>query len=283
MARDLLKWNDYCIHLFWEMLILAVYYLNPESVPLSRREDTVIDIECVTIFLVLHIPENQLHKGGAASGATSTFDSIWPLNSEGEVYPSSPVASPSSSPVRESNRAVRAQSPVHSPISPRSPRSSPQQPQQPGSPKRSLNGGRTPRGSTQYLHLVRVKIPLVLRALFPEDRCDDNFLSSNLNEDSNEINSDIRITKRMADAFGLVVCGGHSRDNYVSIYYCSFSLVLLYSYFMVVVNRLLHFLPFIQLGQEVKPKPMTTPISNLESMLQSPPRILSGGSICICR
>ncbi|RYG64854.1 hypothetical protein EON64_13125, partial [archaeon] len=57
MAKENLKWNDYCVSLFWDMLTLAICYLHihhDNSAP-SRREDTLVDIELVGIFLILHV------------------------------------------------------------------------------------------------------------------------------------------------------------------------------------------------------------------------------------
>lgn len=213
LAKEILKWNDYCVHLFWEILILAIYYLNPELVENSRREDISIDVECVSIFLILHIVDNNSnHRHNTmTAAAAASFDSIWPLNQEGEVYPSSPVASPVSSPVRESNRAHRIQSPGNSPMSPRSPRSSPQ----PSSPKRANSTARTPRGSTHYLHSVQQKIPLILKALcaLPDPNADEN---GGFGESSIELSPNCQINRRVVDFLGLIMCGGHSRDNAVS-------------------------------------------------------------------
>ncbi len=212
LAKETLKWNEYCIHLFWEILILAIYYLNPE-IENGRREDISVDLECIAIFLALHIVESNSstnrHNSMTAATAAS-FDSIWPLNQEGEVYPSSPVASPVSSPVRESNRVHRNQSPGTSPMSPRSPRSSPQ----PNSPKRGTTTARTPRGSTHYLHSVQQKIPLILKSLcgLPDSHFDS---SNGFGDVFGELNPNCQISRRVVDFLGLIICGGYSRDNTV--------------------------------------------------------------------
>lgn len=196
---------------------MAIYYLNPELVENSRREDISIDIECVAIFLILHIVDNNAssRQSGMTAAAAASFDSIWPLNPEGEVYPSSPVASPASSPVRESNRAHRSQSP-NSPISPRSPRGSPQ----PSSPKaRATSTARTPRGSTHYLHSVQQKIPLILKALcaLPDSNIEDN---NGFADSFGELSPNCQINRRVVDFLGLIMCGGQSRDNTVRVIRC---------------------------------------------------------------
>eukprot|EP01040_Poterioochromonas_malhamensis_P000783 gene783-835_t len=214
VSNDLLKWAESSIYLFWDMLTLAVYYLNPEKVPSTKREDNWIEIECLAVFLILHIPESNSNSTKPNTVA-SNFDSVWPLNADGEVYPTSPVSSPLS-PVKEGggNRGSY-KSPIGSPLSPRSPRNSTTLIQSSASsPKRSTaTVARTPRGSTQHLHSVRQKIPLILSALNPNL---SEAHSYDANDDfSNSIES-FSVTRRMVDAFGMMLSGGHSRDQTVS-------------------------------------------------------------------
>lgn len=214
VSNDLLKWAESSIYLFWDMLTLAVYYLNPEKVPSTKREDNWIEIECLAVFLILHIPESNSNSTKPNTVA-SNFDSVWPLNADGEVYPTSPVSSPLS-PVKEGggNRGSY-KSPIGSPLSPRSPRNSTTLIQSSASsPKRSTaTVARTPRGSTQHLHSVRQKIPLILSALNPNL---SEAHSYDANDDfSNSIES-FAVTRRMVDAFGMMLSGGHSRDQTVS-------------------------------------------------------------------
>ena len=191
------------------MLSLAVYYLNSEKLNSLKRDEVTIDIECVAVFLILHIPEpSSVSKHNTI---TSTFDSVWPLNPEGEVYPTSPVPSPMS-PVKDANKNLKSPTPMGSPMSPRSPKNSPGQVAA-SSPKRAINtAARTPRGSTQHLHSVRQKIPLIVSALNPNlskshsyDVCDD--YSSSIEA--------YNVTRKIVDAFGMMLSGGHSRDQTV--------------------------------------------------------------------
>lgn len=217
VAKEKLKWNDSCVQLFWDMLLLAITYLTPEITLEHTKETNYVPTDCLIIFLVLHI----LDKDTTGKSHTTVYESVWPLNSEGEVYPSSPVASPSS-PTREKNRA-RAVSPMNS--SPRSPRNSPQKPNSPMSQRsyNSSSSARTPRASTQYLHSVRARIPWILQVLSPADKGKDeyNSLSRTSSDDysipsMNELTLHYPVTRKTVDLLGLIVCGGHSRDQSVS-------------------------------------------------------------------
>lgn len=226
-ARAILKWNDHCIYLFWEMLQLAVHYLNAELLDRYEEDNVEIEVECILIFLILHVNENTSHS---KTGISSTnFDSVWPLNPDGEVYPSSPTASPSS-PVRENNRLLhRALSPIGSPRSPRN--SSPQSAQ---SPRRTAlhtpSSPRTPRISTQHLHSVRSKIPIILRALswgYSSNADEDitAFISEDprkLENSSSAVNLFV-VDRKIADFLGMMICGGYSRDQCVSVVLFIFS------------------------------------------------------------
>lgn len=183
------------------MLATAKTYLHPNMVP-AQREDMLVDIECVVIFLAMHIIETTAAKPTAP---TIAYEAVWPLDEKGEVYPSSPVASPSS-PAKEVRS--RALSPMSSPMSPRSPRNSPQKPQSPRTLTTSAT--RTPRASTQHLHSVRQKIPIILRALNSSDI--ENIGGIDLDEGK----LDFQVSRRVADALGMVLCGGQSRDQTVS-------------------------------------------------------------------
>lgn len=203
IARDTLKWNDYCINLFWDLLLLALIYLNPENAVSNKKDDVSVDLECLTIFLVLHIIDQTQQK----PSTPANYDSVWPTAGDGELYPTSPVASSPASPVKEGSRAARAS--ASSPLSPRSPRHTATI-AQPASPKRNANvsNPRTPRSSTQYLHSVRQKVPIILQILSSQ------FGSGGYDEISDQ--SEFLVCKRSVDALGLIVCGGYSRDQTVT-------------------------------------------------------------------
>lgn len=200
------------------MLILAAHYLNPDLVDKYEDDNVELDVECIIVFLILHVTENA---PCAKTAPGTSFDSVWPLNPEGEVYPSSPISSPSS-PIRESNRVThRAMSPIGSPRSPRN-GSSPVQNGISPSKRPTASSPRAPRISTQHLHSVRQKIPIILRAL-------SWVVSSNADEDiaafmaedhrnmetSSSINMFV-VDRKIADFLGLVICGGYSRDQCIS-------------------------------------------------------------------
>ena len=117
-----MKWNDSCIQLFWEMLILANFYLNQSSSSSSSSVKEVasvgnsnrssyyanaqngIDLEYVAIFLVLHVNDIQQRS----SSPIVAYDIIWPANQpqaatvsgesmlEAHPAPTSPSSSPPS-------------------------------------------------------------------------------------------------------------------------------------------------------------------------------------------
>jgi hypothetical protein len=212
-ARVILKWNDQSIYLFWEVLQLAVHYLNPDLIDKYEEDKIEIDVECIIIFLVLHVTDNA---PVAKAIPTTSFDSVWPINPEGDIYPSSPNASPSS-PVRD--RSTHRSSPIASPRSPRNQTS----PHQNVSPKRmSPSSPRTPRISTQHLLSVRQKIPIILRALSWAYSTNANeditaFLAEDHREPENASSINMFVVDRkIADYLGLVICGGYSRDQCVS-------------------------------------------------------------------
>jgi hypothetical protein len=209
------------------MLTLAAYYLNPEKITSLKRDEVWIDMECVTVFLILHIPESN--NSTKPPTIASTFDSVWPLNADGEVYPTSPVASPSVSPVKDSNRSTsfKSPTPLGSPMSPKSPKNthSPGQAGLASSPKRSTStSARTPRASTQHLLSVRQKIPLIVSALNP------SLSQSHSYDISDEFGSNVevyQVSRKILDAFGMMLSGGHSRDHTVKLPFPNFLLKFL--------------------------------------------------------
>ena len=226
VAQDLIRWNDAAISLFWELLSLAVYYLNPEKLSSTKRDENLIELECLAVFLILHIPEpsNILKQ----STVSSTFDSVWPLNADGEVYPTSPVSSPLSPTKEGSNNRTGFKSPIGSPLSPRSPRNTALQQSSTPSPKRSVaSSAKTPRSSTQHLHSVRWKIPLMLSALNPNLKEGHSY---DTNDDFTANIETFPVTRRMFDALGMMLSGGHSREKPVR-----FDLALLFFPLMALI------------------------------------------------
>ncbi|KAJ1423387.1 tubulin binding cofactor C-domain-containing protein [Ochromonadaceae sp. CCMP2298] len=212
VAKEVLRWNDHCIHLFWDMVSLSTFYMSRESALLVKREDTSLDLEFVAIFLFLH-----LHDGPALSlsqkSPTVAYEDSWPNALPGAPTPEDDVPT---SPISPKNSAKSK--PFNSPISPRSPRNlSPRN--RSGSP---TSGARAPKSSAQYLHAVRDKIPLILRSLSIEQQEESTMTDLTLSIDTSRIDdmgalaTDFAIAKKTVDALGLIVCGGHSRDQNVS-------------------------------------------------------------------
>lgn len=222
VAKEVLTWNDQCIYLFWEMLLQAIFYLSPDIATNIDYDQDSVDIECILIFLILHIADVAPAKTGISA---THFDSVWPLNADGEVYPSSPTASSPSSPTRESTRVHRALSPIGSPRSPRGnmPQSAAGNNIRGGSTS-SASSPRTPRISTQHLHSVRQKIPMMLRVLSwcAMLNMDDDiaaFLAEDPRRSTSETTGEryaFEVDRRTADFLGMIICGGYSRDQNVS-------------------------------------------------------------------
>ena len=162
-AKDTLKWNDFCIQLFWEMLTLATSYIRNEGEPEQTDDDTGIDLETVAIFLVLHMADTHMRP----SSPIVAYDTVWPsVTSEGELSPASPNNSPTTGEKKKhAANSSRIGSPVTSPRSPGSTRS-PRRKGSASSPsKRSSSHLSHPRSSAQYLHAARHKTPIILKAL----------------------------------------------------------------------------------------------------------------------
>jgi hypothetical protein len=78
-AKEHLKWNDYCIHLFWDMLQAAVR-CKDEMKSGWEFESDLIEIEYISLFLALHIPDASSRQ----TSPTTAYDTMWPhaINNE---------------------------------------------------------------------------------------------------------------------------------------------------------------------------------------------------------
>ena len=66
VGKDLLKWNDYALQLFWDMLLLALSYTSEEHqrLPHLGGGEVTVDLPSLAIFLVLHAsdtPSSKVH------------------------------------------------------------------------------------------------------------------------------------------------------------------------------------------------------------------------------
>lgn len=202
VGKESLNWNENCIHMFWQMLLQAVYYTDRDRTFESNISHILVEIEYITIFLLLHVLSDEPNE---KNNLSATYDSIWPSSnlSDTEVVP----LSPSSSPTKDQMKSYKK-----SPLSPKSPKSP-----MPSSPtKSSMTGSRTPRSTAQHLHSVRKKMPSILKLLALD--FDDNAEMTDVvgeGQDSDISYGDVMINKKIVDALGLIIRGGFTREEMV--------------------------------------------------------------------
>lgn len=199
------------------MLCLAVYYLNRDPSLYPSREEVLMDLEFIAVFLIMHVVDAN-HSKSATSSPNVLFDSVWPGAHPGmEGGEREALLSPTSSPPK--NEVKKKYPSMGSPLSPRSPKSQVLSPNSEAARKNRLV--RTPRSMAQYLHSVRQKIPIILKALgSEEDHLEGigHFTPEKGTGDDLAPNAllDFPISRKTIDALGLIVCGGRSRDEHVS-------------------------------------------------------------------
>lgn len=206
VAKDFLKWNDNCIRLFWEMLHVAIW--SKLKTPWTRHSES-ISIEYVALFLVMHIQDSQARP----SSPKAAYDTAWPGADSAESITSPP------SPKSPSRAQRQSLANVGSPKSPRSPRSPSTTLTSVSSPKRSmLISSRQGRSIQQILHSIRQKIPLLLRAVCPEDAdvgLEGLCLGDGDGGSSHVSGGEILLSRKAINSLGLLLCGGWSRDREV--------------------------------------------------------------------
>ena len=165
VAKDLLRWNDSCLQLFWEMLLLALSYTKEEKQ--RNYDETGVDLACLAIFLVLHT--SDLQSRTASPG--NHYDTVWPDADAVLSPPSAPLNSPS----KIHGLSIRML-PSSGPPSPKSPVGSPRNNSHghsvllPTSPKRlSAMSPRQCKTASHYLYAIRQKLPIILRAITIDD------------------------------------------------------------------------------------------------------------------
>lgn len=243
VAKDILRWNDNCIHLFWDMLSLGTYYLSRELALQCSREEVSMDLEHVAIFLILHINEAPVVPGKGASSSIQ-YDSIWPsvpagvdpveeeimsTSGPGSPKPTSPINSPKKSDAPRKKGFGSPGSPRHSPTAAghvsNSPLSSPKSPRKSHA---SSTPNTAPVSSPQYLLSVRQKIPIILKALCGDgdlvtanvDLSTDELATSSYDSANGEVltnSTEFTVGKKILDALTLIICGGYSRDQSVPL------------------------------------------------------------------
>lgn len=197
------------------------------SYSLGRTEGS-LDLQYLAIFIILHL--NEESKSLSPTQLSSVvYEDTWPTNNSSEEE-------------RDLMAGVGSMgSPKRDSASSRS--RSRQMPTSPGSPKAghalSLVDSSTSalppgvnahsfKSSAQYLHSVKQKIPLILRALCIEQQegLDDTMTDLAMYADGggglyHHLPPFVRteeffVNKRAVDALGLIICGGLSRDQSVS-------------------------------------------------------------------
>lgn len=160
VAKDLLRWNDSCLQLFWEMLLMALSY-SKDDVTINYAESGV-RLAYLAIFLVLHTSDLQARSNLPGSN----YDTVWP-DTEAVMSPS---LAPISSPSKIHGLNIRLL-PSSGPPSPKSPVSSPKSGHthsvsMPTSPKRMNSmSPRQCKPASHYLYAIRQKLPIILRAI----------------------------------------------------------------------------------------------------------------------
>ena len=198
VGKILLKWNEYSLQLFWDMLLLALSYTNEEYQKVTHLGggDLSVDLPSLAIFLVLHANDASSSKASPASN----YDTVWP--SEVDVISSSPpqviissVLSPSKTLSSGGNSGLTNARMAQGapPSSPKSPVASPRgsshshthahatthpstqhghnpKPTSSSPNKRvSLISPRQTKSGAHYLCTLRQKLPIILRAITIDD------------------------------------------------------------------------------------------------------------------
>jgi hypothetical protein len=163
VAKDMLRWNDSCLQLFWEMLLLALSYTKEEKT--RNFDDSGVDLAFLAIFLVLHTSDLQFRSNLPGS----SYDTVWPDADTVLSAPSAPISSPS----KIHGLSIRML-PSSGPPSPKSPVGSPRSGGHtvlmPTSPKRmSSMSPRQCKSASHYLYAIRQKLPIILRAITIDD------------------------------------------------------------------------------------------------------------------
>lgn len=165
VAKEFLRWNDSCLKLFWEMLLLALSYSEETETENDYDNMGGVDLSFLAVFLVLHTSDLPCRSNSPGSH----YDTGWP---DPDTTLLSPPSLPLSSPSKIHNLATKFQ-PNLAPPSPKSPTSSPRSsnsPLLPTSPKRAnIMSPRQSKSASHYLYSVRQKLPLILRAITIDD------------------------------------------------------------------------------------------------------------------
>ena len=253
VAKDVLKWNDSCIQLFWEMLIMALWYTDENSQNIVY--DIPVDSSSLAVFLAMHATDMTTRPSSPAAA----YNTVWPANADMDPMmvssqsPLSPLKGSGSA--NSSGLSVRVPpsvgSPaglsmmpsvdVRSPKSPRSPKSMSMTTISMSPPSRSAMSLHSPRHGKsasvgQSIHLLKQKLPLFLRsiAVATEDEATLPLGLFAFSTDSHESHGhahptlqstpsstgvEFMLSRRAIDSLGLIFGGGNNREDQVQYQY----------------------------------------------------------------
>jgi hypothetical protein len=194
------------MQLFWDMLLMAVWYIIIEQQLPNQSNDEIdtssVGIEHLSIFLILHINDVQVRP----NSPSAAYDTMWPLQNsvDNDVLPSSPI---------KGGLSPNSLKPSVSPKSPRSPSSS----SRPTSPKRShLTSPRHSKLSSYYMQFIRQKIPLILQSIAIDESNESSSPLDNSYEITNSNTDCMMINKKSVDCLNIILCGGLTKENQIS-------------------------------------------------------------------
>lgn len=198
--------------------------MHKETSYSQGRTEGSLDLQYLVIFIILHLNEESGTKPLSPTQLSSVvYEDTWPTNSAEDERDLMAGSSSMGSPKRD-NASSRSRAK--------------QMPSSPGSPKAAHGSSLVDstlstlppgvnahsfKSSAQYLHSVKQKIPLILRALCIEQQegLDDTMTDLTMYADGGGfhlpfIRTEFFVNKRAVDALGLIICGGLSRDQSVS-------------------------------------------------------------------
>lgn len=222
------------MQLFWDMLLMAVWYILIEQQFLHNQSNdeidtSSVDIEHLSIFLILHINDVQIRPISPSAG----YDTMWPLQNsfDNDNILSSPIKGGFSS----NNNSLKSS------VSPKSPRS-PSSSNRPTSPKRShLTSPRHFKSQSYYMQFIRQKMPLILQSIAIDESNETSSPLDNSYENNNANVDCMMINKKSFDCLNIILGGGFSKENqigYLSLLHPLWqqsSMYLIYSIYLILI------------------------------------------------
>ena len=183
-----LRWTEWNIQLFWDMLKSAIWYQTEKSWQEASLEP--VSYRLIALFLILHIPDSS----GKAASPTAAYDTVWPSR-ESDILAGTSTNFPPTSPTSPSKGQERRNlaPPPTSPVSP-------SKGGRPSSPKRS-HMIRHSRNPAQNLFFIQSKLHAFICVLGH---------GVELGEDDDELtiqtsSADFELPRNSVDALSLVI------------------------------------------------------------------------------